>query len=129
MLCGLFKPSAGKAIIAGFDLNSELSNIHEVMGVCPQHDILWDDLTAREHLLFYARLRKVPPDQLDEAVAKALAAVNLTAWGNVLSSRFSGGMKRRLSTACSLVGEPQVTYTTYENTQHRKEEEEKEIIS
>lgn len=36
MLCGLFKPSAGKAIIAGFDLNSELSNIHEIMGVSAQ---------------------------------------------------------------------------------------------
>jgi ABC-type multidrug transport system ATPase subunit len=43
-------------------------------------------------------------------VNKALVAVNLKEWGNVLSSRFSGGMKRRLSTACSLVGEPKVVY-------------------
>mmetsp|Transcript_7258 Transcript_7258/g.9422 ORF Transcript_7258/g.9422 Transcript_7258/m.9422 type:complete len:560 (+) Transcript_7258:1-1680(+) len=110
MLCGLFKPSAGKATIAGFDLNSELSNVHEVMGVCPQHDILWDDLTAREHLVFYARLRKVRPSELNNAVTKALAAVNLSQWADVNSSKFSGGMKRRLSTACSLVGEPQVVY-------------------
>ena len=76
----------------------------------PQHDILWNDLTAREHLVFFARLRKIPKNQLAAAVAKALDAVNLTEWGDVLSSKFSGGMKRRLSTACSLVGDPEVVY-------------------
>jgi len=59
MLCGLFKPTSGKAHVAGFDLSTDMASIHEQMGVCPQHDVLWDDLTAAEHLTFYARLRKV----------------------------------------------------------------------
>ena len=49
---------------------------------------MWNDLTAREHLLFYARLRKIPGDELNSAVSKALAAVNLSEWGDVLSSKF-----------------------------------------
>jgi ABC-type multidrug transport system ATPase subunit len=110
MLCGLFKPTSGQAVVAGFDLATEMASVHENMGVCPQHDILWNDLTAKEHLLFYARLRKIPVNKLAAAVDTALAAVNLSEWGDVLSSKFSGGMKRRLSTACSLVGEPKVVY-------------------
>jgi ABC-type multidrug transport system ATPase subunit len=110
MLCGLHKPTAGRATVAGFDLDSEMASVYENMGVCPQHDILWNDLTAREHLLFFARLRKIPEGALDAAVLRALDAVNLKEWADVLSSKFSGGMKRRLSTACSLVGEPKVVY-------------------
>jgi ABC-type multidrug transport system ATPase subunit len=67
-------------------------------------------LTAREHLIFYARLRKIQEHKVQDAVTKALDEVNLLEWGDVLSSRFSGGMKRRLSTACSLVGNPKVVY-------------------
>ena len=51
MLCGLFEPSDGNAYA------TELQAIHQTMGVCPQHDVLWSDLTAREHLLFYGRLK------------------------------------------------------------------------
>ena len=106
MLCGLFKTTSGTAKVADFDLNEEVKHIHQLMGVCPQHDILWNDLTAAEHLLFFARLRKIPEKNLKANVNKALDAVNLLEWANVLSSKFSGGMKRRLSTACSLVGDP-----------------------
>jgi len=53
-------------------------------------------------------LPQVPRRELKAAVAKALDAVNLVEWADVLSSKFSGGMKRRLSTACSLVGDPKV---------------------
>ncbi len=57
------------------------------------------------HLLTTAS-SQVPAADLGAAVAKALDSVNLTEWANVLSSKFSGGMKRRLSTACALVGDP-----------------------
>ena len=110
MLCGLFKPTSGNATILNLDLLQDPGKIHERMGVCPQHDILWNDLTAAEHLRFYGRLRKIPEESLTASVNKALDAVNLLEWANVLSSKFSGGMKRRLSTACSLMGDPEVVY-------------------
>jgi len=72
--------------------------------------VLWNDLTAAEHLRFYARLRSVSPRHLDKAVGTALAEVNLHKWANVLSGKFSGGMKRRLSVACAMVGNPRIVY-------------------
>lgn len=41
----------------GLDIQSHMAEIHGLMGVCHQHDLLWGGLTAREHLLFYARLK------------------------------------------------------------------------
>lgn len=55
MLMGLLEPTSGTATIAGLDLRRDLRAIHTVMGVCPQFDVLWNELTAREHLRFYGR--------------------------------------------------------------------------
>ena len=79
-------------------------------GVCPQHDILWPDLTVEDHLLFYARLKGV--DKTDEqlAVTDALARVSLTSFRHRQSKGLSGGEKRRLSIAIALIGDGQVIF-------------------
>ena len=41
----------------------EIDNVHLVMGICPQHDVLWEDLTVKEHLLFYSRLKGIPASE------------------------------------------------------------------
>ncbi len=55
MLMGLLAPTSGTARIAGHDLVHDIDAIYRVMGVCPQFDVLWDELTGREHLRFYGR--------------------------------------------------------------------------
>jgi len=111
MLCGLFAPTGGDARILGRSIRTAMAAIHGVMGVCPQHDVLWKDLTALEHVTFYARLRQIPVGKaMKAATAKVLADVALTAWANKPSRSFSGGMKRRLSVACALVGSPRIVY-------------------
>ena len=88
-----------------------MAAIHGAMGVCPQHDVLWRDLSAAEHVAFYARLRQVPKGAaLKREVRRVLADVALTAWADKPSRSFSGGMKRRLSVACALVGGPRIVY-------------------
>ncbi|XP_062026161.1 ABC transporter A family member 7-like [Rosa rugosa] len=80
------------------------------MGVCPQHDLLWESLTGREHLLFYGRLKNLKGSALIEAVEESLKSVNLF-YGGVAdkqAGKYSGGMKRRLSVAISLIGDPKV---------------------
>ena len=54
---------AGTATVEGLDIRSDMADIYAMMGVCPQHDLLWETLTGREHLLFYGRLKnlKVSP--------------------------------------------------------------------
>lgn len=63
MLVGLLAPSAGTALIGGHDLNDDMGPIYSLMGVCPQHDLLWESLTGREHLLFYGRLKGLRGEQ------------------------------------------------------------------
>jgi ABC-type multidrug transport system ATPase subunit len=79
--------------------------IRRFTGVCPQHDILWDDLTAREHLDIFARLKNIPAAEREQEIEARLASVALTNVGDHLASSYSGGMKRRLSVAISRYGE------------------------
>mmetsp|Transcript_33634 Transcript_33634/g.74460 ORF Transcript_33634/g.74460 Transcript_33634/m.74460 type:complete len:1035 (+) Transcript_33634:121-3225(+) len=110
MLVGFLEPSGGSAIIEGRDIRREMQDIYKMMGVCPQHDLLWEQLTGREHLFFYGRLKGLQGAELADAVESGLQSVNLLAWGNRQARQYSGGMKRRLSVAISFIGRPQVVY-------------------
>ena len=57
MLTGLYPPTSGWALVGGYDIRTEIDKVHLAMGLCPQFDVLWDDLTPKEHLLFYARIK------------------------------------------------------------------------
>jgi len=110
MLIGLYEPTAGNAKICGLDLSEDLDTIYTFMGVCPQDNVLWDDLTGEEHLFFYGRIKNLKGKKLQEEVDSALMKVNLYDARNKLSRQYSGGMKRRLSVAISLIGSPKVLY-------------------
>ncbi|GBG60704.1 hypothetical protein CBR_g12441 [Chara braunii] len=112
MMVGFLEPTSGTALIEGMDIRGEMSAIHSVMGVCPQHDLLWETLTGREHLLFYGRLKNLKGEQLEREIEMWLRKMNLYN-GGVLAKpvrAYSGGMKRRLSVAISLIGNPLVVY-------------------
>jgi ABC-type multidrug transport system ATPase subunit len=87
------------------------------MGVCPQFDTLWMDLTCEETLLFYARLKGVAAKDENEHVLQSLTMVGLQDFPKRLVKDLSGGMRRRLSVAVSLVGNPRIVFldepTTY----------------
>ncbi|KAJ3095514.1 hypothetical protein HDU97_006869 [Phlyctochytrium planicorne] len=110
ILTGISSPSAGTARLAGYDLHTEKEMVHRSIGVCPQYDILWDDLTVKEHLLFYARLKGIPPKLEENSVLEAMKSVNLETFAHRLSKGLSGGEKRRLSIAIALVGSPGVVF-------------------
>ena len=57
MLTGALAPTAGDCVIAGYYVNHQMDAIRQIIGVCPQHDILWDDLTAQEHLETFGLFR------------------------------------------------------------------------
>merc|ERR1712078_276922 len=82
------------------------------MGICPQHNILWGDLTAKNHQCFFGRLKGKSGVTLKREVERNLKAVNLddVTLEKRMSSGFSGGMQRRLSVANSIVGNPSVVY-------------------
>ncbi|MED6136471.1 Phospholipid-transporting ATPase abca7 [Stylosanthes scabra] len=112
MMIGLTKPTAGTAFVQGLDIRTHMNGIYTSMGVCPQHDLLWETLTGREHLLFYGRLKNLKGSALTQAVEESLKSVNLFHGGvdDKQAGKYSGGMKRRLSVAISLIGDPRVVY-------------------
>eukprot|EP01129_Flabellula_baltica_P012243 TRINITY_DN54_c1_g1_i1.p1 TRINITY_DN54_c1_g1~~TRINITY_DN54_c1_g1_i1.p1 ORF type:complete len:873 (+),score=187.37 TRINITY_DN54_c1_g1_i1:72-2690(+) len=108
MLCGYLRPDSGTANINGYDLIDDTDAIHLNLGVCPQDNVLWDDLTGPEHLYFYGRLKGLSGDDLAEQVDYWLGQVNLLEARKKLSSQYSGGMKRRLCVAIALIGDPSI---------------------
>ncbi|KAI3974176.1 hypothetical protein MKX01_033427 [Papaver californicum] len=112
MMIGLTKPTSGMALVSGLDIATEMDEIYSSMGVCPQHDLLWECLTAREHLLFYGRLKNLKNSALTVAVEESLKSVYLFHGGvaDKQAQTYSGGMKRRLSVAISLIGDPKIVY-------------------
>ncbi|KAL3374613.1 hypothetical protein AABB24_006208 [Solanum stoloniferum] len=112
MMIGLIKPSSGTVYAQGMDIRTDMDMIYTNMGVCPQHDLLWEILTGREHLLFYGRLKNLKGADLTQAVEESLKSVNLFHGGvaDKKAGKYSGGMKRRLSVAISLIGDPKVVY-------------------
>eukprot|EP01016_Furgasonia_blochmanni_P001456 TRINITY_DN10565_c0_g1_i1.p1 TRINITY_DN10565_c0_g1~~TRINITY_DN10565_c0_g1_i1.p1 ORF type:complete len:454 (+),score=146.91 TRINITY_DN10565_c0_g1_i1:59-1363(+) len=110
VLTGLFPPSKGKAYVCGYNITEDMEDLRKVMGVCPQHDILWNDLTAAEHLRLFAKLKGFRDHAIEHEVDKRLAYVNLQDVKNALAGTFSGGMKRRLSIAISSIGDPKIIF-------------------
>ncbi|KAF6159969.1 hypothetical protein GIB67_033053 [Kingdonia uniflora] len=112
MMIGLTTPTSGSGFVQGLDIRTDMDRIYTSMGVCPQHDLLWETLTGREHLLFYGRLKNFKGAALMQAVEDSLRSVNLFhgGVGDKKAGKYSGGMKRRLSVAISLIGDPKVVY-------------------
>jgi len=112
LLIGFLTPTRGTAYVQGFNVREELDLVYSQLGVCPQHDLLWEQLSARDHLIFYGRLKNLRGAALREACDEALRSVNLLAGGvgERPCGTYSGGMKRRLSVAISLIGDPPVVF-------------------
>ncbi len=58
----MFEPTTGEAWVGGHSIISDISKVQEMIGYCPQFDLLWNDLTVEEHLYFYSRLKNVKGD-------------------------------------------------------------------
>jgi ATP-binding cassette subfamily A (ABC1) protein 3 len=57
IITGLVSPTHGKVFMQGLDVETDSAQVQQVIGVCPQDDILWDDLTAREHMMLVAAFK------------------------------------------------------------------------
>ncbi len=109
-LTGLHNLTYGEAFVFGHSIRNEINKVQKLMGVCPQHDVLFSELTATEHLRFWARFKGVARNDLNEHVKETLETISLQGKGNNLASTFSGGMKRRLSVGISAMGNPKVIF-------------------
>jgi lipooligosaccharide transport system ATP-binding protein len=101
-------PSGGELTILGLDPVTDGPKIRARLGVVPQEDTLDVELTVRENLLIYGRYFGLPRDVIRERTARLLDFVQLTDRANDEVEPLSGGMKRRLTIARSLINEPEI---------------------
>lgn len=100
-LIGYLAATAGEAFINGTGTRAGMAAIHRIMGVCPQDNLLWETLTAREHLLFYGRLKGLRGHAAAAAADQALRSVSLHDRRNSRASSFSGGVPPPPRYACA----------------------------
>ena len=90
-------------------MSNDLHSVRKSLGICPQHDVLYPDLTVQEHLVLFAIIKGVRgSDEIDRAVTKQIRAIRLEKKRHTASKALSGGQRRRLSVAIAMVGDSQV---------------------
>lgn len=110
MLTGDENISAGDAWVDGMSIRNELNKVHTRIGYCPQFDALIDDLTGRETIKIFALLRGVPRKSINAVAVQLAFDLNFTKHLDKMTKEYSGGNKRKLSTALTLIGDPSVIY-------------------
>jgi ABC-2 type transport system ATP-binding protein len=107
MMVGLLQPTSGRVLFNGTEARGLPKGR---IGVCPQDLVLWDVLTCRENLTFMGNMYGIPQPTLQERVDKLLALLSLSDKADQVVSKLSGGMKRRLNIALSLVHDPEIVF-------------------
>uniref|UniRef100_A0A3P9AZG2 P-type phospholipid transporter n=1 Tax=Maylandia zebra TaxID=106582 RepID=A0A3P9AZG2_9CICH len=110
MLTGDSVVTSGEAYLAGKSVTTEIDEVHQNMGYCPQFDAINDLLTGREHLEFYAILRGVPEKEVCEVADWGIRKLGLMKYVDKAAGSYSGGNMRKLSTAIALIGGPPVVF-------------------
>lgn len=110
MLTGDVKISSGEGFVRGISLKNNMPTVHKVIGYCPQFDALIEDMTGRETLEMFALLRGVRRRDINVVSIRLATDLNFMKHIDKKVSEYSGGNKRKLSTAVALLGNPSVVY-------------------
>jgi ABC-type multidrug transport system ATPase subunit len=110
LLCGLLEPSAGTGRVAGFDVARETEKIKGTIGYMSQKFSLYDELTVRENLQFYAQLYGLRGAALRSRHDELIALTHLEPYLDRRAGLLSGGWRQRLAMACALVHKPSVLF-------------------
>nr|XP_051684929.1 phospholipid-transporting ATPase ABCA3-like [Oryctolagus cuniculus] len=104
ILTGFYLPTRGKIYISGYDISKDMVQVRKNLGLCPQYDLLFPNMTVSEHLLFYCVIKGVPPQRRSVEINKMLTSFGLLHKRDEFSKSLSGGMKRKLSIIIALIG-------------------------
>lgn len=110
ILSGEFPPTSGTAKIAGFDVLKDQTKLRRRIGYCPQFDALLELLTVREHLELYARIKGIHPSIREQTIEYLIDHLSLRDFHDKNAGSLSGGNKRKLSVAISMIGDPSIIF-------------------
>ncbi|CAM1320016.1 ABCA3 (predicted) [Pycnogonum litorale] len=108
MITGMFRPTSGTVKVNTFDVQQDLSRVRRSMGYCPQESIYINELTVREHLELALHLKDNICNGWKSQIEEVIKLVRLESKADTRADTLSGGMKRKLSLAMAMVGDPKV---------------------
>lgn len=108
LLCGLTKPNSGTIHVGGWQIPREIDAVRAQIGLVSHKALLYDTLTARENLTFFARLYDLPAAEVGDRINSLLRRVGLIKRADDLVRNYSRGMLQRLSIARALLHQPDV---------------------
>lgn len=110
MLCGLSMPTSGNAIVAGFDVYNENESIKKSIGYMSQKFSLYEDLTVKENIKFYAGIYGITPDRIIEKTKELLIRLELEKEADVLVGQLPLGWKQKLAFSVAIFHDPQIVF-------------------
>jgi ABC-type multidrug transport system ATPase subunit len=104
LMIGQVRPTRGTVLVHGQDVRGAYDDIKPAIGLCPQHNVLWEDISVEEHLRFFRRLKGLAPDEAENVAVEAmLEDLGMLDIRRTLAGVLSGGQKRRLCCGIALV--------------------------
>lgn len=97
-------PDFGDILINGISVVHQPRTARSFLGVCPQFNAIDSQLTVRQHLIIYGRLKGLRPGELMDNVESLMRATSLIAYADRLANKLSGGNQRKLALAIALIG-------------------------
>ena len=110
MLSTLYAPTSGEATIGGNSITKDPMAVKHVIGVVPQELALYEDLTARENLIFWGQMYGLSGKALNNRIDEVLEQIGLTERANDRIKTYSGGMKRRVNIGVGLLHKPRLLF-------------------
>jgi ABC-2 type transport system ATP-binding protein len=110
ILCGLVKPTSGSAQVCGYDVQKDTEKVKEQIGVCIQETAIYPYLTGKENLELFGNLHTMDKKTLQARRDMLLSKMGLADDAKRKTSKYSGGMKRRLSLALALIHDPEIAF-------------------
>jgi ABC-2 type transport system ATP-binding protein len=110
MLCGLLKPTSGRASVAGYDIARKPEQVRQNIGYMSQKFSLYNDLKVIENLRLFAGLYSVPSSVLKVRIDWALEMANLKGQENLITGTLPGGWKQRLALGCAVLHKPPILF-------------------
>ena len=110
MLCGLLRPTSGRAIVAGYDVSREPESVRQNIGYMSQKFSLYNDLKVIENLRLFAGLYSVPTGQLSERIDWAMEMADLKGQEDLITATLPGGWKQRLALGCAVLHRPPIIF-------------------